>query len=255
MATDKNEVVCVSNVEKDEPYDTKHHSVMVLEGSYGDGARSAMRLPGWEVLPSSGYPLSRAGRTWYPPPNPPAPTTVDLTGDGRPETLYAAHDGYVYCISATGGQLWRTDIRHGRGLMYASEITVADLNRDGTPELVLTTYGDPDNLAPGVPHGYLMIMGKAGNVLHDIQLPEQGTNGNGKGAPAAPTLMDLNGDGTLEIVVQTFGAGCFVYTVPGSAENLLPWPTGRGNYLRDGRASTTRPRTPSFSPILLLLQE
>jgi hypothetical protein len=67
--------------------------------------------------------------------------------------------------------------------------------------------------------------------------------------------VDLNGDGTLEIVVQTFGAGCFVYTVPGSAENLLPWPTGRGNYLRDGRASTTRPRTPSFSPILLLLQE
>jgi hypothetical protein len=47
--------------------------------------------------------------------------------------------------------------------------------------------------------------------------------------------MDLNGDGSLEIVVQTFGEGCFVYTVPGSAENLLLWPTGRGNYLRDGR--------------------
>ena len=47
--------------------------------------------------------------------------------------------------------------------------------------------------------------------------------------------MDLNGDGTLEIVAQTFGAGCFVYTVPDSAENLLLWPTGRGNYLRDDR--------------------
>jgi hypothetical protein len=35
------EVVCVANVEKDEPYDTKHHSVMVLEGSYGNGSRSA----------------------------------------------------------------------------------------------------------------------------------------------------------------------------------------------------------------------
>ncbi|MCK7511965.1 MAG: hypothetical protein MZV70_53240 [Desulfobacterales bacterium] len=45
--------------------------------------------------------------------------------------------------------------------------------------------------------------------------------------------MDLNGDGTLEIVIQTFGAGCFIYIVPGSAENLLLWPTGRGNYLRD----------------------
>ena len=132
---------------------------------------------------------------------------------------------------------------------------VADLNQDGIPELVLTTYGDPDNIAPGLPHGYLMILDKNGNVLQDIELPEQGTDGNGKGAPAAPTLMDLNGDGTLEIVIQTFGAGCFIYTVPGSAENLLLWPTGRGNYLRDGRPWMTRPKRFSLSPILLLLQE
>ena len=132
---------------------------------------------------------------------------------------------------------------------------MADLNQDSEPELVLTTYGDPDNLAPGIPHGYLMILDKAGNVLHDLELPEQGTDGNGKGAPAAPTLMDLNGDGTLEIIVQTFGAGCFIYTVPGSAENLLLWPTGRGNYLRDGRAAKTRAKKSAASPILLLLQD
>jgi hypothetical protein len=100
-----------------------------------------------------------------------------------------------------------------------------------------------------------MILDKAGKVLHDLELPEQGTDGNGKGAPAAPTLMDLNGDGTLEIIVQTFGAGCFIYTVPGSAENLLLWPTGRGNYLRDGRQLKTRTKRPGLSPILLLLQD
>lgn len=231
----KNEVVCVSNVEKDEPYDTKHHSVMVLQGSHGDGSRSARRLPGWENLPSSGYPLSRAGHTYYPPTNPPAPTVVDITGDGRPEILYGAHDGYIYCIGPLAGQLWRRDIRHGRALMYASELMVADLNQDNVPEVILTTFGDPESIAPGVPHGYLMILDNQGQVLHDLELPEQGTNGNGKGAPAAPTVMDLTGDGTLEIIVQTFGAGCFVYTVPGSAENQLLWPTGRGNYLRDGR--------------------
>jgi hypothetical protein len=26
-----------------------------------------------------------------------------------------------------------------------------------------------------------------------------------------------------------------VYSVPGSSGNCLPWPTGRGNLLRDGR--------------------
>ena len=120
--------------------------------------------------------------------------------------------------------------------MYASEITVADLNRDGVAELILTTYGDPDDISPGLVHGYLMILDNRGSILHDITLPEQGTNGNGKGAPAAPTVMDTDGNGTVEILVQTFGAGMFIYTVPGSAENLLLWPTARGNFLRDGRA-------------------
>ena len=253
----KNEVVCVSNVEKDVPYDTKHHSIMVLEGGYGDGSRSAMRLPGWENLPSSGYPLDRGSRSWYPPRNPPAATIVDINNDDSLEILYAAHDGYIYCTSATAGQLWRLDIRHNRVMMYASEITVADLNQDNTPELILTTYGDPENITPGSPHGYLMILDNAGNILFDMQLPEQGTNGNGKGAPAAPTVMDTDGNGSLEILVQTFGAGLFIYSVPGSAENQLLWPTARGNFLRDGTAFGQVQSGPgsgrSLAPIYLLL--
>lgn len=230
----KNEVVGVSNVEMDEPYDTKHHSIMVLEGNYGDGSRSARRLAGWEDLPSSDYPLSKT-LNWYPPSNPPAATIVDLVADARPEILYGAHDGYIYCAGPDAVELWRRDIRHGRSLMYASEVMAADLNQDNIPELILTTYGDPESVAPGEAHGYLMILDRNGTILHDIELPVQGTNGNGKGAPAAPTLGDLDANGDLEIIVQTFGAGCFVYTVPGSSDNLLLWPTGRGNYLRDGR--------------------
>lgn len=235
----KNEVICVSNVEKGVPYDTKHHSIMVLEGSYGDGSRSARRLPGWESLPSSGYPLNRRTRTWYPPPNPPAPTIVDINNDNSPEILYAAHDGHIYCTSAEAKQLWRLNITHNRAMMYASEITVADLNRDNIPELILTTYGDPENITPGRAHGYLMILDNSGNILFDIQLPQQGTNGNGKGAPAAPTVMDTDGNGTLEILIPTFGAGLFIYSVPGSAENRLLWPTARGNYLRNGAGGRT----------------
>ncbi|MBI9088540.1 MAG: VCBS repeat-containing protein [Desulfobacterium sp.] len=232
----KNEVVCVANVEKDLPYDTKHHSIMVLEGSYTNGPRSARRLPGWETLPSSGSPLDRGDRTWYPPRNPPAPVTVNILGDARPETIYAAHDGYIYCTSPLSQLLWEFDFTHNRALMYASEVMVADLNQDNVPELVFTTYGDPENITPGQSHGYLMILDANGTPLFDMELPQQGTNGNGKGAPAAPTIMDLNQDGNLEIIVQTFGAGMFIYSVPGSAENQLLWPTGRGNYLRNGQA-------------------
>lgn len=256
----KNEVIAVANVEMDEPYDTKHHSIMVLQGSYGSGAESARRLPGWENLPSSATPQTRVDLTYYPPRSPPAPTIVDINSSPGPEILYAAHDGYIYCTSSGGRQLWRRDIRHGRSLMYASEIAVADLNNDGAAELILTTYGPPDSVSPAA-HGYLMVLNYDGQVLHDVQLPEQGTNGNGKGAPAAPTVMDVNGDGSLEILVQTFGAGLFMYTVPGSRENLQLWPTARGNFLRDGReniGSLSPPGQPGgkWNPasILLLLQ-
>ena len=131
---------------------------------------------------------------------------------------------------------------------------MADLNQDNIPELVLTTYGDPENITSDQPHGYLMILDAGGNVLYDIQLPEQGTDGNGKGAPAAPTLMDATGDGTLEILVQTFGAGFFIYTVPGSATNQLLWPTARGNFMRDGRsAHSSVSRAANITPTLNLL--
>lgn len=235
----RNEVVGIPNVELGiDPfgaYPTIHFSVMVLEGSYGNGARSGRRLAGWENLPSAEAPLARTD-PYYPPLGIPAPTTVNVVGDERPEILAPMNDGYLYAFSPDATRLWRRDIRHGRSVIYTSEILVSDLNRDDVNELVFTTYGKPDSAAPGVPHGYLMVLDNQGNVLHDLELPSQGTNGNGKGAPAAPTLGDLDGNGTLEIVVQTFDGKCFVYTVPGSSGQSMPWPTARGSYLRQGRS-------------------
>lgn len=53
--------------------------------------------------------------------------------------------------------------------------------------------------------------------------------------PAAPSVADRDGDGTLEIVLLTFDHGVDVYNVPGSGTQCLPWPTGRGNLLRNGQ--------------------
>ncbi len=54
-----------------------------------------------------------------------------------------------------------------------------------------------------------------------------------------PTLADVDGDGTIEIVVSLKDAedkkeSVIVFSVPGSADNCLLWPTGRGNLLRNG---------------------
>jgi len=233
----ENEVVGIPNVEMDVPYDTKHFSVMVLEGNYGDGSRSARRLAGWESLPGSDYPQNRGDRSWYPPSGIPAPTTANIIDDSLPEIIAPLNDGYIYAFSADAKRLWRYDYTHGKDLMYASEVLLADLNQDNINELIFTTFGDPENISPGQDHGFLVILDIAGNNLFDIVLPDQGSNGNGKGAPAAPTIGDLNGDGNLEIVVQTFGGKCFVYSVPDSFTNSMLWPTGRGNYLRQGAAA------------------
>ena len=229
----KNEVVGIPNVERHVPYETQAYAVMVLDGTYGDGSRSAMRKAGWEQLPRGGQPISVPG--WYPPSGVPAPTTVNIQGDTRPEIVVSLNDGCIHAFDADAQEIWRFNYTHGKSVMYASEVTVADLNQDGSPELLFTTYGDP-NVHDS---GYLAILGADGSLLHDVPLPNPGHNGNGNGAPAAPAVGDLNGDGQLEIFVQTFDHGMDVFTVPGSGCNCLLWPTARGGPLRMGQPNDT----------------
>ena len=225
----KDEVVGIPNVELHVPYVTQAYAVMVLEGAHDDGSRSAMRKAGWEVLPRGESPIAVEG--WYPPNGVPAPTTVNIQGDDTPEIIVSLNDGLMHGFTADGKELWRFNYTHGKAVMYASEATVADLNQDGSPELLFTTYGDPDVQDSG----YLLILGADGSLLHDISLPGPGYNGNGNGAPAAPTVGDLDGDGQLEIFAQTFDHGMDIFTVPGSAGNCILWTTARGGPLRMGQ--------------------
>ena len=112
---------------------------------------------------------------------------------------------------------------------------IADLSGDGAPEIVFTTYGDPDS----TDSGHLVILAADGAGLYDVVLENQGDGGgNGSGAPAAPTVADVDGDGQLEILVQTFDHGLDVYRVPGSGVGCVPWPTSRGGPLRMGAYSS-----------------
>ena len=143
------------------------------------------------------------------------------------------NDGRVHAFDASATPLWSVDYTHGKEIMFASEPTLADLNRDGVAEVLVTTFGDPDVHDSG----YLMVLSASGAVLHDVPLPNPGHNGNGNGAPAAPAVGDLDGDGDLEVVVQTFDHAMDVFTVPGSGTTCLLWPTARGGPLRTGAPS------------------
>jgi VCBS repeat protein/FG-GAP repeat protein len=224
----RNEVIGVPNAELKEPYETQAYAFMVLDGAQAGGARSARRHKGFVRLPLSAKPAVRPNGDWYPPSGIPAPAVVDIAGDRRPEIVASVPDGFVYAISPTGRRLWRYDYARGVAKTFASEVVAADLNRDGRPELVLGTYAS----APG--SGRLVVLSAAGKRLFDVRLPHQRNDGNGVGVPAAPSIGDLDGDGQLEIVLTTFDHGIDVFRIPGSGTNCLPWPTGRGNLLRNG---------------------
>lgn len=226
----KNEVVGVPNAEMKEPYETQGFAFVVLQGAHGDGERSAMRLPGWETLPISAKPALRDEGDWYPPDGIPAPAIANILGDARPEIVAAINDGAVYAYGPDAQLLWRYDYAKGAAKTFASEPAVADLNRDGVPEIVFGTYSLATN------GGRLVVLANTGQELFDMVLEGQDDGGgNGIGVPATPSIADLDGDGTLEIVLLTFDHGVDVYTVPDSGTACLPWPTGRGNLLRNGQ--------------------
>jgi hypothetical protein len=228
------EVVAVPNVELGDPYVTQAYAVMVLQGAAGDGSRSGRRLPGWETLPRGGAPMD-VGGSFYPPIGIPAAAVANLTGDARPEIVVSLNDGFMYAFDAQGQRLWRYDFRADQPLVFATEPTLADLDQDGSPEVIFATYGSPTALDAG----RLIILSASGTLRFDLPLPDPALNGNGVGALAAPTVADLDGDGQLEILVQTIGQGVAILRVPGSAANCLPWSQARGGARRTGKAHGT----------------
>lgn len=142
-----------------------------------------------------------------------------------PEMVFAGFDGRIHAIDARSEPVWEYTYTTSDRVLTGG-VLVADLSQDGTPEIVFASYS-PD---PGVSD--LFVLATDGTELHRIDLP---TNG----AMAVPTIADIEGDGDLEIVVNlTHGEDgmpqVLVFTVPGSADNCLPWPTGRRDYRRDG---------------------
>jgi hypothetical protein len=224
------EVIGVPNVEKKIPYQTQSHAVMVLDGAQNGGVRSGRRHAGFTTLPKTGKPIVRKSGDWYPPDGIPAPTLVDLTGDGHPEIVFPGNDGYVYAISSAGKRLWRYGYAPGKKRTFASEVVAADLNADGTPELVFGMYGR------AAKSGRLVVLSAKGKKIARLIVPKQGKDGNGIGIAAAPSIADLDGNGTLEIVTTSIDHGLDVWTVPGSVAGSVPWPTGRGSLLRNGTA-------------------
>lgn len=142
-----------------------------------------------------------------------------------PELVFAGFDGRIHAVDARANELWATRYTDSDRVLTGG-VAIADLSGDGSPEIVFASYSPDEGL------GALFVLDAAGNELHRVPLP-------GRGAMPVPTIDDADGDGTLDIVVSLKGGEdrepmLLVYRVPGSSDNCMPWPTGRGSYRRDG---------------------
>jgi hypothetical protein len=227
------EVIVVGNVYNcaANPYASLYHMPFILNAD-----RSRWKAGGfdWTVLPapsagsgplSEDYDVIQTAE--------PNPVVADLDGDGLQEILYTSYDGrlHAYWLDKTEHGNWPYKVtKTGEGVIrFASPPVVADLDNDGHGEVIFNSWTpNASNLT-----GKLTILNYLGSLLFEVDLPAA-VGGGWNGAMASPTLADIDGDGELEVVVQTANSGVAAYDLPGTSFARILWGTGRGSLLRSG---------------------
>lgn len=154
-------------------------------------------------------------------------TVADIDGThSGPELIFAGFDGAIHAVYADNTEFWAVTYTNDPHVLTGG-VVVGDLSGDGIPEIVFNTYSQDSG------KGQLIIMNAGGAIQHMIDLPRLG-------AMPVPALGDVNGDGTVEIVVSLREVSweqpepsALVYTIPQSTAGCLLWPTARGNTYRN----------------------
>jgi hypothetical protein len=156
---------------------------------------------------------------------------ISKLGGATPNIIVPSYDGWMRCYAQNGAVLWKVQFNGaGEPFTGAGEAVAGDLNNDGVPEIIFTTYSIAKD------RSHLFILNSAGQLLHRVDI-------SGRGSMAAPTLADVDNNGTIEIVVSLKDAlgsglgGVQIWDVASAVKNNLDWPTGRGGYLRTGEFS------------------
>ena len=225
------EVVVTGNV-----YDcSAGHSPSRYNGVYifnSDRSRFSSGGFSWEAAPvDTGAPLTEDYNVIES--AQPNPVVVDLDRDGLSEIIFPSYDGRVHAF-------WLDKTEHGNWpysvynpvegvYRFASEPVVADLDHDGLAEVVFASWVQKNTNLTGKLH----ILDYLGQSLQEVDLP-LAFSGNWNGALAAPTLANIDADADLEVVLNTAHSGFVAYDLPGTANAIIYWGTGRGSFLRSG---------------------
>ena len=220
------EIVLGGDHEHSESTDNQGVTVWVLEADM-------TRPEGWTWPKDSGPPIAYQGEFGANiVPTYPAPSVADLDGEPGLEIVIPAYDGLLYAYRSTGELMWTYAYGSVSPYVGMSEALIVDLNGDGSPEILFSTYAGGEPRMPETP-AHLIVLDAGGNELHRVELAH-------RGSMAAPSVADLDGDGALELVISlkdSLGGaegGVQIWDLPGASDNCVLWGTGRGNPLRTG---------------------
>ncbi|HLE45736.1 MAG TPA: FG-GAP-like repeat-containing protein, partial [Thermoplasmata archaeon] len=138
-------------------------------------------------------------------------SVLDLEGDGVGEIFFGSDDSRIHAFRAGGTPIWEN--ASANATFIESSVSFGDLDGDGIPEVVT---GDDSNNGPE-----FAMRATDGRLLWERDLPSWRESGQ--------TLADLNGDGTLEVLVGVWDAlyalsgrnGTILWSYPGGTSRTL----------------------------------
>ncbi|HEX2945909.1 MAG TPA: FG-GAP-like repeat-containing protein [Clostridia bacterium] len=186
-----------------------YETVMILQGNR---ERFKAGQYDWAVLPRSSPPINSAAEDFNIISSAMNnPVVEDIDGDGNKEILTSTYDGKLHCywLDKQEKHSWPFKAyQEERGtLEFTSRPTVSDVDKDGSKEIIVTTWTEKDAKVDG----RLIILNNSGNIITSADLPGSLGDPQSNGCLAAPVIADVDKDGKNEIVLNTLLSGVVVY--------------------------------------------